>query len=305
MNLKDLKYFVEVSRTRHFGRAAKKCFVSQPTLSGQIKKLEEELGVALFERNNKSVSLTPVAELLLPRAEKILNEADELKLQAESYKDPLAGRFKLGAIPTISPYLLPGLIPSLRQDYPQISLQITEDMTESLLQKLGDGSIDAALIATEIDDTNLVSRLLYKEPFWLAFSRDNDLYLHDGPIGLKELEQQEMLLLGEGHCLRSQLIDICNLSTISSDNIDFYASSLESIIQLVGAGMGVTLIPATALRGSLISGSGVVVRQLDFDASRDILLVWRKTWPRIQLIDALTELIQSNLPNTVRVNHHS
>ncbi len=301
MNLKDLKYFVEVSKARHFGRAAKKCFVTQPTLSGQIKKLEEELGVILFERNNKSVSLTPVAELLLPRAEEILNEASEFKLLAESYKDPLSGRFRLGAIPTVSPYLLPGLIAPLRQDYPQIKLQITEDMTELLLQKLSDGTVDAALLATPVDDPHLVTRLLYQEPFWLAFSRDNELYLHEGSISLKVLEQQKILLLGEGHCLRSQLIDLCNLAAKNTDDVDFYASSLESLIQLVGAGMGSTLIPATALRGSVISGSGVVVRQLDFEASRDISLVWRKTWPRTQLIDALTDVIQSNLPNTVRI----
>ncbi len=299
MNLKDLKYFVEVSRSKHFGRAAKKCFVSQPTLSGQIKKLEKELGVILFERDNKSVSLTPAAERLLPRAKNILNESAEFKLLAESYKDPFLGRFKLGAIPTVSPYLVPGLIAPLQDNYPQTRLQITEDMTDRLLQKLGEGAIDAALLATTIDDPHLVSRLLFKEPFWLAFSRDNDLYQHDGPIGLKRLKQEKILLLGEGHCFRSQLIDVCNLSKINTDDIDFYASSLESIIQLVGAGMGVTLIPATALGGSLISGSGVMVRQLDFDAFRDVSLVWRKTWPRIQLIDALTEIIQSNLPNTV------
>lgn len=303
MNLRDLRYFASVAETRHFGRAAERCFVSQPTLSGQIKKLEEELGVTLFERTNKSVSLTPIGEALLVRARKVLEEADSLAEMARAYADPMAGPLRLGVLPTLSPYLMPLVLAPLREAYPQMRLVLDEEITERLLARLEQHEIDAALIATPVDNPAFDSQALFDEPFWLAHPRDSELYYHEGAFTHEELAELDILLLADGHCLATQVMEVCHLAERKplGEMADLRASSLETLLQLVGAGFGCTLLPALALRGSWLSDSGVVVQPLELpDAYRRISLVWRATYPRRAALEALVEVILSHLPNTVQ-----
>jgi LysR family hydrogen peroxide-inducible transcriptional activator len=301
MNLRDLKYFIALAETRHFGRAAERSFVSQPTLSGQIKRLEDELGVALFERTRKSVALTPTGEALLPHARRTVEAADALAQLARASRDPLAGPLKFGVIPTISPYLMPLVLAPLQRAHPQLKLILTEEITAHLLERLRHHEIDCALIATRVDDADLETRVLFDEPFWLAIPRRHPLYLKDS-IQRRDLDALDLLLLAEGHCLADQAMEVCRLRRdAGGEQADLRASSLDTLLQLVGAGMGATLVPALALRGSWMSGAGVVTRPLNVpDAYRRVALVWRASFPRPQAVAALAEVILARLPNTVR-----
>lgn len=303
MNLRDLNYFVAVADTRHFGRAAERCFVSQPTLSGQIKKLEEELGVTLFERTNKSVTLTPAGEDLLDRARRVLGEADALKELARSFRDPLAGPLRIGMLPTLSPYLLPLILEPLRETAPELRLILIEEITDHLIHRLQHHEIDAALVATPVEESGFVCQPLFDEPFWLAHPRDSELYTHEGPFTHEELDALNILLLADGHCLASQVMEVCRLAERrqADDMADLRAASLETLLQLVGAGVGCTLIPALALRGNWMSDSGVIVQPLEMpDAFRTIRLVYRESFPNTAVLNKLTQVIDANLPNTVQ-----
>ena len=301
MNLRDMSYLVAVADTGHFGRAAQRCFVSQPTLSGQIKKLEEELGVVIFERTRRSVKITPVGEQILAHARLILEQADSIRQLAQRQQDPLAGPLRIGAIPTLSPYLVPLILKPLRQQFPQMKLLLSEELTNTLVQRLQFHEIDAALLATDVDDHEFDSIPLFEEPFWVAFERDHPLYLKD-KITRKDLQASELLLLSEGNCLSSQALDVLQLG--SRDNTgemaDLRASNLETLIQLVAAGQGVTLVPALAMLGSWTSGSGVVTRPLEIKgAARRVSLVYRRSFPRMEALQAFADLIANSLPNTV------
>lgn len=299
MNLRDLKYFIALAETRHFGQAAARSYVSQPTLSGQIKKLEAELGVALFERTRKTVALTVLGEALLPRARRAVEEAEALAQLARAGRDPLAGPLRLGAIPTLSPYLVPLVLAPLKRKYPQVKLVLTEELTERLLERLRRHEIDAALIATPVKDAELATRALFDEPFWLALPRKHPLYTQD-TITRHDLDQLDLLLLAEGHCLAEQAMEVCRRPSRAQagEQADLRAASLDTLLQLVGAGMGATLVPALALRSA---GAGVVTRPLEVpDAYRRVSLVWRRSFPRVAAIEALAEVILANLPNTVR-----
>jgi LysR family hydrogen peroxide-inducible transcriptional activator len=303
MNLRDLKYFIMLAETRHFGQAAARSFVSQPTLSGQIKKLEDELGVTLFERTKKSVVLTAVGETLLPYARRTVEEAEALAQLARAGRDPLTGPLRLGVIPTLSPYLMPLMLAPLKRKHPQLRLVLTEELTERLLERLHRHELDAALIATPVKDPELAVRALFDEPFWLAIPRKHPLYTKDS-IVRRDLDQLDLLLLSEGHCLAEQAMEVCHLSqrAQTGEQADLRAASLDTLLQLVGAGMGATLVPALALRSAAMTGSGVVTRQLEVpDAYRRVSLVWRRSFPRVAAVEALTEVILANLPNTVRV----
>jgi len=302
MNLRDLKYFIALADTRHFGRAAAASFVSQPTLSGQIKKLEEELGVALFERTKKSVALTEPGKALLPHARRTVEEADVLTQLARASRDPLAGPLRLGVIQTLSPYLIPLLLKPLKLQHPQMQLRLTEETTEHLLERLRHHEVDGLLLATPVDDPELSVRPLFDEPFWLAIPSRHPLYTKD-TIDRRDLKGLDLLLLAEGHCLAKQAAEVCRIATgkMTGSQPDLRAASLDTLLQLVGAGMGATLVPALALRGSWTSGAGVVTRQLELpDAYRRISLVYRRSFPRMAAIDALAKLIVAQLPNTVR-----
>lgn len=301
MNLRDLQYLIAVAETQHFGRAAERCYVSQPTLSGQIKKLEQELGIVLFERSNRSVQITPAGEAILLHARLMVEQADAIRQLAGSFKDPLAGPLRIGVIPTISPYLMPLILRPLQQQYSQLRLIISEEQTEVLLRRLHDHEIDAAILATDHSQSDLLVKPLYQEPFWLAYPHNHPLYNKD-EITLEDIEESGLLLLSEGHCLADQALEMCHVSERNSqgDMANLRASSLETLLQLVSAGYGTTLVPALALSGSRITGSGVVTRQLEIEhASRRVVLYYRSSFPRSKVIELLGKQIQAHLPNTV------
>ena len=301
MNLRDLKYIIAVAETHHFGKAAERCFVSQPTLSGQIRKLEDELGVAIFERTNRSVEITPVGEEILGHARQIMEQADVIQQLARAHQDPLAGPLRIGAIPTLSPYLMPLILLPLTRQHPQMRLVLFEELTDTLLQRLHNHEIDAALLATPADDPGLSSIPLFDEPFWVVYPRKHAFYTKE-QLTLRDLNQEHLLLLSEGHCLAQQAMDVCRLKQreTESEMADLRASSLETLIQLVRAGFGITLVPALAMRGSWVTGSGVVAQPFSVsNAYRRVSLVFRQSFPRREALRAFADIILGNLPNTV------
>ena len=301
MNLRDLTYIIAVAETRHFGMAAERCFVSQPTLSGQIKKLEQQLGVAIFERTQRAVEITPVGEAILEHARQIMEQVEVIELLAQAQQDPLAGPLRIGAIPTLSPYLMPLILLPLKQQHPQMKLVLSEELTDTLLARLRNHEIDAALLATPVEEADLVALPLFDEPFWLAYPHQHPFYAKE-KITRRDLDSVNLLLLAEGHCLAQQAMDVCHLKEreIHGDMADLRASSLETLIQLVGAGFGCTLIPALAMRGSWTTDSGVVAQPLELrDAYRRVSLVFRHSYPRQEALKAFAGIIQDNLPNTV------
>ncbi len=302
MNLRDLKYLIAVAETEHFGHAAARCFVSQPTLSGQIKKLEQELGVTLFERTNRSVSITPIGSEVVRHAKLILEQADVIKQLAQAQRDPLAGALRVGAIPTVSPYLIPLILLPLKQTYPQMRLVLSEEITEMLTRRLLEHQIDVAILATEVKEPELEVMPLFEEPFWLAHPRDHEIYSKD-EITRRDLSHLDLLLLADGHCLTDQVMDVCRLKegAMDSEMADLRAASLETLLQLVGAGFGCTLVPALAVRGAWTTDSGIIARKLHLkDAYRRVQFVYRKTFPRKRALEALAQVIREQLPNTVR-----
>ena len=302
MNLRDLKYLIAVAETEHFGHAASRCFVSQPTLSGQIKKLEQELGITLFERTNRSVSITPIGAEIVRHAKLILEQADVIKQLAQAQRDPLAGALRVGAIPTVSPYLIPLILLPLKRQYPQMRLVLSEEITEMLTRRLLEHQIDVAVLATDVKEPELEVMPLFEEPFWLAHPRDHEIYNKD-EITRRDLSQIDLLLLADGHCLTDQVMDVCRIkeAAMDSEMADLRAASLETLLQLVGAGFGCTLVPALAVRGAWTTDSGIIARKLHLkDAYRRVQFVYRKTFPRKYALEALAEVIRKELPNTVR-----
>jgi LysR family hydrogen peroxide-inducible transcriptional activator len=300
MNLRDLKYLLAVAELKHFGHAAEACFVSQPTLSGQIKKLEEELGVVIFERTKRSVAVTPLGDQLLVYARRALEQVEAMQHLAEAAHDPLAGNLRLGIIPTLGPYLMPLILRPLREQYPKLHLVLREEITEQVLTHIRSHELDAALIATPVEDDDLTEIALFDEPFWLAIPVDHPLY-HKDEITAEDLPTDELLLLTDGHCLTDQVRDVCQLQQ-APEREDLRAASLETLVQLVGAGLGCTLVPALSLRSSWVTDTGVVLRKVVMsNASRRIRLVTRKTYPHAQTLDALANLVTATLPNTVSV----
>jgi LysR family transcriptional regulator, hydrogen peroxide-inducible genes activator len=301
MNLRDLKYLVAVADLRHFGRAAEACFVSQPTLSGQIKKLEDELGVTLFERDNKSVVATPAGEAIVRHARLALEQVDAITELAQAHRDPLAEPLRLGVIPTLAPYLMPLVLRPLRDRYPKLRLVVSEELTASLVQRLRRHEIDAALVATDERGDALAALPLFVEPFWLAVPRRHAL-ANAGEVSVSDLDTGELMLLADGHCLADQARTVCGARAADAlDTSDLRASSLETLLQLVGAGQGTTLVPALALRGSWTTDAGVIARPLaGRDAQRTVRLVYRRSYPRVAVLEALADVIVENLPNTVK-----
>lgn len=301
MNLRDLQYVIAVAETGHFGQAAEQCFVSQPTLSGQIKKLEEQLGVTLFERNNRSVMTTAIGEKVVAHARQMMVQAEAIKHLADGHKDPLAGPLRIGAIPTLSPYLMPLLLRTIRQSHEQMQLVISEEQTDHLLTRLHNHQIDAAFLATDVEDSEFETIHLFNEPFWVAYHREHKFYERQS-IRAKDLQNEEVLLLAKGHCLADQAREICKLKeqSASGQMADLRASSLETLIQLVGAGYGVTLVPALAMSGSWTTDSGVVAQPLHGHQGRLVRLVYRRSFPRKPALEALQSVLNKALPNTVK-----
>lgn len=301
MNLRDLKYLVAVADTRHFGQAAEQCFVSQPTLSGQIKKLEEELNVTLFERTKRSVETTRLGEVIVAQARQILEQANVLQEIAQLYHDPLVGPLRMGVIPTLSPYLIPLILKPLQKKYPQIKLILSEELTDTLLIRLGKHEIDAALLATPIENQDFESMPLFDEPFWLAHPRNHLLSERD-KINQSDLDCEDLLLLSEGHCLAEQVMEVCHIfeRRVQGDLADLRAASLETLLQMVAAGFGCTLLPALGLNSIWARDKDVLVRQLQLpDTYRQVSLVYRRTFSRRKALEAFAEVVLENLPDTV------
>jgi LysR family hydrogen peroxide-inducible transcriptional activator len=308
MTLTELKYIVAVARERHFGRAADACFVSQPTLSVAIRKLEEELGVTLFERGGNEVAVTPIGLRIVAQAQKVLEEAANLREIAREGHDPLAGPLRVGVIYTIGPYLLPKLVPAQIEITPQMPLILQENFTTRLVELLRQGEIDCAIMALPIPDTGLEVQPLYDEPFVVAVPR-NHPWAKRSEISSEELKEQTMLLLGAGHCFRDQVLEVCpELSrfSASSEGIQrtFEGSSLETIRHMVAAGVGITVMPASAL--PLPGNTGDLLAYIPFKApvpDRRVVLAWRKSFPRPDAIKALVTAIRScNLHGVVALD---
>ncbi|MFZ4551177.1 MAG: LysR substrate-binding domain-containing protein [Aquabacterium sp.] len=294
MTLTELRYIVAVARERHFGRAAEACFVSQPTLSVAVKKLEEELDVKLFERGSNEISVTPLGEEIVRQAQAVLEQAQAIKEIAKRGKDPLAGALRLGVIYTIGPYLLPDLVRSAIATVPQMPLMLQENFTVKLLDMLRSGELDCAILAEPFPETNLAVAPLYDEPFMVAVPRSHPLAQRER-IHAEELKRETMLLLGSGHCFRDHVLEVCpEFARFSSDTEgirkSFEGSSLETIKHMVAAGMGVTVVP----RLSVPAEPNPHVVYIPFDEpapTRRVVLAWRRSFTRYEAIAALRNAI--------------
>jgi LysR family hydrogen peroxide-inducible transcriptional activator len=293
LKLKDLRYLVAVADTRHFGRAAERSFVSQPTLSAQLKKLEDYLGVQLIERAPKRVALTAAGEEIVERARRILEASDEIVELAKGHRDPLAGRLKLALLPTIGPYLLPNVAARLRKLLPRLELMLYEYQTDPMLEKLHSGEIDVGILALPVSMDGLDSYELYREPFTVALPANHRLASR-ASIKVDDLAHETLLLLEDGHCLREQALDICSSGDVHEKQ-DFRATSLETLRQMVAAGVGITLLPELAGRGAYGNARGVVIKPFAKPVpTRTIGAVWRKSSARREAILALAKQIEAH-----------
>jgi LysR family hydrogen peroxide-inducible transcriptional activator len=274
MNLRALQYFVKLAELKHFSKAATACFVSQPTLSTQIKKLEDELGVQLVERSPKHIMLTPVGEEIAERAQLVLSDINQIRAVARRSGNPADGVLRLGLFPTLAPYFLPHVVPALRKRYPNLRLQLAEEKTEKILRMLRQGELDAALLALPINNEGLELEVLFEEPFVLALPAGHPL-VDRTEITVSDLAGAELLLLEEGHCLRDHALEVCALAD-AHERVDFHATSMETLRQMVAADVGITLMPLLAVKPPIAATENVVIRSFKEPApSRTIALVWR------------------------------
>ena len=276
MNLRDLKYLIALADLRHFGKAAEACFVSQPTLSTQIRKLEDELGVALVERAPRKVMLTAAGQDVVQRARRIVAEVEQMKESARRSQDPGSGTLRLGVFPTLGPYLLPHVVPGLRERFPELELLLVEEKSDALLQRLREGKLDAILLALPLHDDQLHAEPLFEERFVFAAPKQHPLAGND-VLSMAQLSDETLLLLEDGHCLREQALDVCRLSG-AQEKSGFRATSLETLRQMVAAGVGVTLLPALSVHEPIAQSPNIrLVPFRDPPPSRQIALVWRKS----------------------------
>lgn len=302
MTLTELRYIVAVAREQHFGRAAERCFVSQPTLSVAVKKLEDELGVVLFERSKTDVSLTPAGARIVAQAKRVLLEAEAVKEVAQASRDPLAGVLRIGAIFTIGPYVLPHLIPEVKRLAPAMPLQIDEDFTGNLRRKLRDGDLDAILIALPFTETEVEVLALFEEPFVVLLPDDHD-WRNKSAIDPAELAGQPLLMLGQGHCFRDQVLAQCPACVSSepgSMNNLLEGSSLETIRQMVASGYGITVLPNIASQ-SPRRGEALSIKPFQQPApGRIVALAWRRSFPRTEAIAVLSKALRASAVSGVR-----
>jgi LysR family transcriptional regulator, hydrogen peroxide-inducible genes activator len=291
MNLRDLRYLVALADERHFGRAADRCYVSQPTLSAQIRKLEEYLGVTLVERQPKRVTLTETGEKVVERARRLMLEADAIVEVAKTDRDPLAGPLRLALIPTVGPYLLPHVARPLKRALPRLKLMLYEYQTGPLLEKLRDGELDLGILALPVSVDGLATAELYEEPFTLAVPAHHPLAARER-VRVADLEGEALLLLEDGHCLRDQALEVCSRINVGEEG-DYRATSLETLRQMVAAGHGVTLLPELAAAAPVGTARGLKVKPFSKPApSRTIGAVWRKSTTRGKAIDALIATVR-------------
>lgn len=296
MNLQELRYLVAIAEHRHFGRAAEACNVSQPTLSSQIRKLEEELGVTLLERTNKRVDVTPVGAQILAHAQRALAETAQMEALARAARDPLVGALKLGVIPTLAPYLMPLILRPLRQAYPGLTIELWEDQTRSLIEALRNHRLDAALLATAPDAPEITELALFDEPLLAALPLEHPLAARKKVS--EEMLADELLVLADGHCLSNQALSVCGAKRAAPTGAlqsAMHAATLETLVNLVAAGYGTTLIPALAAPS--LGQRGIAVRPLIGHSSRTIRLVSRPGFPRAQALRALEKVIRAATRN--------
>jgi LysR family hydrogen peroxide-inducible transcriptional activator len=289
LTLRDLRYLLAVAEHQHFGRAAEACGISQPTLSVQVRKLEEQLGVALFERTSRTVAPTAACEALMPHVRAAVAEADAILAVARSLRDPLSGRFRLGIIPTLAPYLLPLIFAPLRDALPALEVEPWEDQTAALLDRLRAHELDAALLATEVDHPDLASRPLFSEPFLAALPPEHPLAART-VVAEADLAR-DILVLTDGHCLRDQALAACGRAGALGGTLR--ASSLSTLLNMVAAGYGTTLVPGLAAGAA--QDAGIVLRPLAARAARTVRLAWRAPYPRRAALDAVADVIAARL----------
>ncbi|WHZ18569.1 MAG: hydrogen peroxide-inducible genes activator OxyR [Rhodanobacteraceae bacterium] len=291
MNLRDLHYLVALADHKHFGRAAEASFVSQPTLSTQIKKLEDELGVTLVERTPRKVLLTEVGRQIVARAREVLNEIDQIKRIARRDRDPEAGSLRLGIFPTLGPYLLPHVLGAIRKRFPRLELLLVEEKTAELVQRLREGKLDAAILALPVHDDTLHAEFLFEEPFLLA-APDAHPLAGRKRLKLADLEDQHLLLLEDGHCLRDQALEVCRMSG-ANEKQGFRATSLETLRQMVAANVGVTLLPVLAVQPPIAPTANVHLTSFRGRApSRRIAMCWRKSSASHEFLLQLSEVFK-------------
>jgi LysR family transcriptional regulator, hydrogen peroxide-inducible genes activator len=307
MTLTELRYIVAVARERHFGRAAQACFVSQPTLSVGIKKIEEELGISIFERGSGEITLTPVGEQIVSQAARTLDEAAAIKTIAQQSGDPLAYPLRLGAIYTIGPYLLPMILPIMRELAPNMQLLIQESYTASLREQLKQGKLDVAILSLPFEEPGMVTQALYDEPFQVAMPA-NHPWQRRNAIPPEDLGQEPVLLLGAGNCFRDQVLQVCPSlargATANGMQQTLEGSSLETIRYMVASGVGMTIMPCTAANMAREENAMLCFRPFTQPTpKRRVVLVWRKSFTRPEAIETLRKaILQANLPCVERLD---
>jgi LysR family transcriptional regulator, hydrogen peroxide-inducible genes activator len=295
LKLKDLGYLVALADTRHFGQAAARCFVSQPTLSAQLKKLEEYLGVQLIERHPRRVALTEAGAQVVARARRMLEASEEIVALAQLQRDPLAGRLRLALLPTIGPYLLPQVALRIRRKLPRLDLLLYEYQTGPMLERLHAGDIDVGILALPVPADGMQQRELYEEPFVVAAPESHELAKRKS-LKTSDLDGQTVLLLEDGHCLRDQALAVC-ARTDAREKQDFRATSLETLRQMVASGAGITLLPQLASSGAYGSARGVTIVPFARPAPiRRIGALWRRTTARSIAINAVCDVIAEAAP---------
>jgi LysR family hydrogen peroxide-inducible transcriptional activator len=301
MTLTELRYIVALARERHFGRAAEKCYVAQPTLSVAVKKLEDELGLILFERGQSEVTVTPAGEPVVRQAERVLAEAARVKELADTAGDPLAGSLRLGAIHTIGPYLLPRLVPLIKQRAPKMLLMLEEGFTSKLIDALKSGELDVAVLALPIREPGLVAQPVYDEAFRVLV-QTNHAWAKQKSVDADKLLDEPLLMLGRGNCFRDQVLDLCTRAGAGGPQV-LEGSSLETIRLMVASGVGITVMPASAV--DTLPQDDPLLRARPFTEptpTRRVGLVWRASFPRHQAIDLLRQaLLDCKLPGTKEV----
>ncbi|HEY1044039.1 MAG TPA: hydrogen peroxide-inducible genes activator [Telluria sp.] len=296
MTLTELKYIVAVARARHFGHAAEACYVAQPTLSVAIKKLEDELGVTLFERGGAEISVTPLGQQIIAQAERVLEQTAAIKELAKQNKDPLSGPLRLGVIYTIAPYLLPPLVRNMIDTVPQMPLILQENFTVRLLELLRQGELDAAIMALPLPEHGMSTQALYDEPFVVAMPK-NHAWASRKSIPAEDLKSETMLLLGAGHCFRDQVLEVCpEMARYSAPGNGmqrtFEGSSLETIRHMVASGIGLTVLPRASVPD--MDAKDGMLRFVPFEEpapSRRVVIVWRKSFTRRAAIDAIVQSV--------------
>ncbi len=307
MTLRELGYIVAVARERHFGHAAKSCFVSQPTLSVAVKKLEGELGVTLFERTTNEIVLTPMGKKIVSQAQHILESADRLRKTALTGDNHLVEPLRIGVIYTIGPYLLPHLIPTLREQVPDMPIIVEEGFTNELRVRLKQGSVDAIIVSNPFSETGVDTKVLYREPFVVVLPISHPLS-QKKTIHSKQIESETVMLLGQGNCFRDQVLEACPTCQRGGAQDDLQKSlesgSIETIRHMVASGVGITILPCTAAGAEEYSRRLLSIKRFsDIQPERDVIIAWRKGYPREQAIRVLTAAIHRCPMSCVDMTH--